>query len=1002
MQPKDFQKKTADRIVELFQKGQKRVLLADEVGLGKTIVAKSVVEQIKSRYEKNNKRFVVVYICSNAGIAAQNCKALGISEQLSIDEGRLSMQHIRVHFDKDKPEQLIPMTPSTSFKLTNGGRSVHERALMFVVMSLFSEFSPYSDELNEFLQYLVKDETWTHAVNQQFANVGNCEEKFSGYLEYIEEEFYKVVEEEEYLHSQLDTLKYILKKGVCYEDERRKIIGDLRMIFARISLGMIKPDLVIMDEFQRFKDLVCYDENDNSDAALLSKNFLSDNSDTKVLLLSATPYKPYSTSDEISGGESHYREFMQVIDFLINDSEKQCEFRKLWSNYSASLNELSADKLSVIIANKNSAEDAMYGLMTRTERRSNAIIDTSKAGEIPASYISEEDMSSYIEMQALIESLGIGGRIHMDYIKSAPWLLSFMDYKIKKQINERLKNLPTEDARALIESSSDLLIKSSDIRNYKKISKNNARLSFILDEIFSGKDSLSGPEMLLWIPASKPHYRVPKTVFDKNSDYSKLLVFSSWEMVPRVISTLVSYEAERRARFGKGYEMLDKNGSPVRYYTHDYEDEDESTDTRRKNTSAKHISKDIEQLFLQPYPHFVDYYNPEEYKDCTLSEVVKDIKSKIKTTFAGDKRPVARGAGVLRSFLENPRIASKIPNLNDNNTLTLIAYIIIASPANCVLRMFGIKNETSYTAAAGCAKEFVKLFNRRESYAILKALYNRKDDYYYESVFRYCAEGNLQAVLEEYYYVLNCSPEDFPELLKGAIAKTTNLKVETRENYLHRFAETKRGATSYSLRTHFAAGYFDVKRQDKSVQSAENIRNAFNSPFRPFVLATTSIGQEGLNFHLYCSRIAHWNLPHNPVELEQREGRINRYMCHAIRKNVAANTEGKTWDECFELTKQKYGKDKSDLIPYWSLPDEYFEQEKYCTHIERIVPIYPYSREVFKYEHLTKVLALYRLTMGQPRQDEILRLINNENISSKDLEKLYFNLSPYEHTIQGI
>jgi hypothetical protein len=31
----------------------------------------------------------------------------------------------------------------------------------------------------------------------------------------------------------------------------------------------------------------------------------------------------------------------------------------------------------------------------------------------------------------------------------------------------------------------------------------------------------------------------------------------------------------------------------------------------------------------------------------------------------------------------------------------------------------------------------------------------------------------------------------------------------------------------------------------------------------------------------------HWNLPCNPIDLEQREGRINRFKCLAIRQNVA-------------------------------------------------------------------------------------------------------------------
>lgn len=40
---KDFQKATVNRIDCLFRKGQNRVLVADEVGLGKTLVAKGVI-----------------------------------------------------------------------------------------------------------------------------------------------------------------------------------------------------------------------------------------------------------------------------------------------------------------------------------------------------------------------------------------------------------------------------------------------------------------------------------------------------------------------------------------------------------------------------------------------------------------------------------------------------------------------------------------------------------------------------------------------------------------------------------------------------------------------------------------------------------------------------------------------------------------------------------------------------------------------------------------------
>ena len=44
---KDFQKATVEHIVNIFKsKKQRRVLLSDEVGLGKTIVSKGVIQAV--------------------------------------------------------------------------------------------------------------------------------------------------------------------------------------------------------------------------------------------------------------------------------------------------------------------------------------------------------------------------------------------------------------------------------------------------------------------------------------------------------------------------------------------------------------------------------------------------------------------------------------------------------------------------------------------------------------------------------------------------------------------------------------------------------------------------------------------------------------------------------------------------------------------------------------------------------------------------------------------
>ena len=143
----------------------------------------------------------------------------------------------------------------------------------------------------------------------------------------------------------------------------------------------------------------------------------------------------------------------------------------------------------------------------------------------------------------------------------------------------------------------------------------------------------------------------------------------------------------------------------------------------------------------------------------------------------------------------------------------------------------------------------------------------------------------------------------------------------------------------------------------------------------------------------------HWNLPSNPIDIEQREGRVNRYMCHAIRQNLAEDpslqhgfSKGTPiWETIMSNAKKLKGSN-SDLVPYWCLPKDYNPTKK----IERIVPMFPYSTDVAKYERLIDILSMYRLTLGQPRQEELLDTIENEHISDDELKELYMNLSPWE------
>ena len=263
---------------------------------------------------------------------------------------------------------------------------------------------------------------------------------------------------------------------------------------------------------------------------------------------------------------------------------------------------------------------------------------------------------------------------------------------------------------------------------------------------------------------------------------------------------------------------------------------------------------------------------------------------------------------------------------------------------------------------------------------------------------RYCVEGNLQAVLDEWAFVLGEKGAALHTAMRNAFIKTSPVPIDTYESFVKKNAKPR-------MRSHFAVGYFNARFSidDEYIQRTENVRAAFNSPLRPFVLATTSIGQEGLDFHLYCRKICHWNLPSNPVDLEQREGRINRYLCLAIRQSIVheygdIDFHENIWHEMLEKAVQNEKKDNgySDLVPFWCLP----VNRDNIVPIERIVPMYPLSKDRHLYERLIKVLTLYRLSLGQPRQEEFLESIVAAGLNDENIDGLFLNLSPWERRIK--
>ena len=722
----------------------------------------------------------------------------------------------------------------------------------------------------------------------------------------------------------------------------------------------------------------------------------------------------------------------------------------------------------------------MFKNICRTER-----ITESQVGDIiddsdknVSLEVFKEDIRSYMEVQNLLEEIGFNNSVPIDYIKSTPYLMSFMkNYQLKRKIERYFKRHKNEVTKM---KKSTFFLNRADINNYRKIPFNHARLNHLMDKVLEDH-----AELLLWIPPSKEYYP-SEGVFKNIDNFSKTLIFSSWEMVPRMISSLVSYEIERKT-IGR----LMTHNPKIKYFLKNRYPSPRITFQLREGIPAQMNLLSL----IYPSKFLADIYNPIECLNNHLSlESIEDmIKSKIRDkldkfevndSVREDYRwyylaPILLDLEYDIEYTEDwfDKFEDHLNEINYNHKgfrthfdeffdqfddlkygydfkgwytdssysnevflikkgsqlyheyklgrkpddlIDILCDLAIASPANCIYRSYqkelSLKdNIENYTHLASViSRTFLNSMNSSEAIAAIElACGVKSEEAYWKDLLKYSKQGNLQAVFDEYVHLLSNGLDKNNEnriylihykFLEAMDIRITAYDVDTYNSFRGRIKGTSN--THNNLRTHFAVSFTKGKSDGKDVNRKKTVRDAFNSPFRPFVLASTSIGQEGLDFHNYCRRIVHWNLPSNPIDLEQREGRINRFECLAIRQNIAkryGNIPFKKdiWDEMFikarEIEKLKSRTVNvngevntcSDLIPYWGV--SYRED---MVKIERIVPMYPFSRDEAKYERLIKILSLYRLTLGQARQEELLdtKLIDYD---FEDVKDLFINLSPF-------
>ena len=1031
---KDFQRATAEHAFRRLYRDEdtsRRFLVADETGLGKTHVAKEVISRTLDHLQHVDhvERIDIVYVCSNADIAAQNIRKLNVAGSASPSFAtRLSLLITQPDVltpavdGERKPATFVAFTPATSFQFGWQMGMATERAVLFLLM-------------RDHLELRGARRTAAERIFQ--GGVGSRRRFVRSYVAAVDAQNFEPSIRRTFLDEfdrsderplLLALIDEVTGRRALNRDQHkaaREIVGNLRRMLARASVQALEPDLVILDEFQRFRNLL--NVKTGGEAAELANTFFTQ-SDAHVLLLSATPYKSFTYAEETIEGVDHYADFLNTLQFLAASGEPVDSVRR----------DLDALRQAALTgAPVAEIRDRLQGTLrrwiARTERpeasRNTTTLDTTTARSVRA-----EDFAGYVALRRVADE--VRAPLSVEYWKSSPYFLNFLSgYRIGERVREDMK-VPERRARLTTHFSGAQRLAKSDVEQFRPVEWANARMRALAAEMLD-----PGWWRLLWMPPSLPYHRLggPYESIDPTT-ITKQLIFSSWVATPSAIASLLSYEVQRRIFTGAGQSENTPAARAAIASRLDYRMADE----RPASMSALALFWPQPALAARtdPLDAARDHDQPPDVE--RLIEWARERVEPVVGRAGGTSAPASaawhwyaplradRGGALASALLEAPRrtlaealarpVAEQatvdVPRALDAHVeqalralggwtpeserpadlITTSVLLGLGAPGNIAWRALGRLRQPDdrvtglgrWQAAAILASGLRSLFSRPDTVLLIDSLYARSgglgradESAYWRRVARYCIDGGLQAVLDEYVHHLAGESGVDATTDEGLISLATTARraIALRESVYRATDIDEFDGDGIPFPSRYALR-FGSARHSQDESRLPEVRAAFNSPFWPFVLATTSVGQEGIDFHWWCHSIVHWNLPANPVDFEQREGRVDRYKGHAIRKNVAAAhglaalapEVSDPWDAVFEAAATEDDRGLGDLTPYWIYPGD--------AQLQRRIMSLPLSRDVDRWARLQDSLALYRLAFGQPRQEDMLAALQRRGIAA--------------------
>lgn len=1031
---KDFQRRTVEHVDDRLwgDDPTRRFLVADEVGLGKTLVARGVIAKAIDRlWDEPGRRIDVVYICSNAQIARQNLARLRVGDEAGHDfADRLTLLAQRIDDLEGRKLNFVSFSPGTSFNVGDSGGRASERVLIYWMLR-----SQLPTLKADYWLRLFRGGTSFKSFQRQVKafDRGTVPRAMSEAL----------VAELQALPGKRDHDTMLDELFACAEQFKRKdnewwpsstlsgwrysLVGRMRQRLARAAVTALEPDIIILDEFQRFTSLL----HDDSPGAELARA-LFDHGDARLLLLSATPFKMYTLPDDVEG-EDHYDSFLQTVEFLAGPDRVE--------PLKARLSDLRRGLMTGDRALAQEARDIVQAelrrVMVRTERLAatpdrDGMLNSDATSDVT---LARRDLHDFAFVSRVAEALGQPDML--EYWRSSPYVLELMEgYIVKKELERASANHP--EIMTAVSQHQHGLLSRKDVNRYQPLDPGNAKMRRLADDVLE-----SGAWRMAWIPPSLSYYELAGPYSDPGlSRFTKRLVFSAWNVVPKAISTVLSYEAERRLHTEAGSSRIYDSVRPTGRLAFAKADGrltgmpvlallypstalatagDPLAVAREINAPLPLSRQTLDRAVRTRVEHLLNHLPSGADSGTTddswywaapilLDRITHDLPPSDVTGLGFGFAVELGEPDVSTRFSEHVERAASVKaddlGRRPEDLVDVLTAMAIGGLGVCALRAIGrvtggleqIHDVRTRDHATTISWALRNHFNQPEMMSLVRS--QSDDAPFWKDVLAHCVGGGLTAVLDEYAHVLNESlgvsqkaRDEKGAAIAGEISASISVRASVNQVTDLSVQDGALKLEPFRLRSHFSARFGRGVTEDQAVAREGQVRQAFNSPFWPFILSSTSVGQEGLDFHQYSHAIVHWNLPSNPVDLEQREGRVHRYKGHAVRRNIAQAYGDRLevieaedpWEVMFDLAAGNRPEGESEIHPYWVYPlrDGY--------QIERYVLALPLSREAHNYRRLMRTVGAYRLVIGQPRQEDLLRYLGDDAVAMADL---HIDLSP--------